>query len=266
MDDLRIMQNLYRLEGIPSVQDMGSNDAVSIHCDRVLPEWVLGIITHGRMFACIGEEDFGIGAGEYYLMPPGLRHYGTRESPHGVFYFTFRMASRRLPGGEGLSGISLPVFGGMPPEIDARALHSFMRRGRELGYLDREGVDAQLLALLWQMSAEFARRRETGDRAGRLAAQIHHFLSDRPGRLVKSEELVRAFHYSYGHLDRVFRRRFGTSIMRRHAELRMRRAAELLRTGSSIKEAASRLGFSDYYHFLRVFKRVRGCTPRQAIC
>lgn len=264
MDDLRTEIDWFRLHGAPRLGHMGTASNVPIHSDRIYPLWVLGIITRGQMAAQIGECRSIIGTGEYYLMPPNIRHFGTKPIAHDVFYFTFHMEGEPCAAPESCD-LCLPVFGVMPPEFNYRRLHTFMEEGQKFRQLSPAGLDAQLKAILWQMAMEAQRRREHNTPSRRLAGEILRYLDENLTRTIHSRELVKVFGYSYGHLDRVFRQRFGESILHRHTELRMRRAVEMLLTGASIKEAARCIGYDDYYYFLRTFKRTLHTTPTKIL-
>ena len=64
---------------------------------------------------------------------------------------------------------------------------------------------------------------------------------------------------------KLFRKQTGQSPKRHLEELRMRKACELLRSGSSmrIRELARALGFKGEWHFCSSFKRFAGVTPSE---
>ena len=66
------------------------------------------------------------------------------------------------------------------------------------------------------------------------------------------------------HLTRVFRHQLGLPPAQYLARQRMLVACDWLRdTPLTVKEVAFRLGFSAPHHFVRMFRRVLGTTPRQ---
>jgi AraC-like DNA-binding protein len=64
------------------------------------------------------------------------------------------------------------------------------------------------------------------------------------------------------HLVRVFRYRIGVPPHEYQTQLRITRAQQMMRAGSSIAEAAMDSGFFDQSHLSRNFKRITGLTPR----
>ncbi len=66
------------------------------------------------------------------------------------------------------------------------------------------------------------------------------------------------------HFLRVYKQAFGASPMRRLIELRVRRAAELLRAGRhTVADAALASGFNDSNYFTRQFRRIIGAAPKK---
>ena len=65
------------------------------------------------------------------------------------------------------------------------------------------------------------------------------------------------------HLSRVFKKEMNTTVMDYLAGYRIEKAKELLKSGYSLKQASSEVGFVQYTHFLRVFKEITGKTPTQ---
>ena len=65
-----------------------------------------------------------------------------------------------------------------------------------------------------------------------------------------------------GYVSRLFSRESGTTYRKYLTELRVEKAKELLATtGLSIAEVCDRVGFNDYFHFLKTFKRLTGVSP-----
>jgi AraC-like DNA-binding protein len=76
------------------------------------------------------------------------------------------------------------------------------------------------------------------------------------------ENIARAAALSVSQLCRVFRAEKGTTPMKYVTDMRLERAADLLRkTSKSVKEVAAAVGFADPLHFSRVFRRRHGRPP-----
>ncbi len=248
-------REIFELSTPVSIEYVGFTAEHAIHRDRILNRWVLGIVTRGTMFACIGDQTGTATVGEYYLMPPQLRHYGTKRASHDAAWFEFQSAA------DGGQSVCLPPFGATPPGFDYGCWSRFIRSEMEQGSMTAAEAGLQVDAILAQLLAEHRRHETRQSPTEQLAHAVFEFLLDRRLERLTRRELESEFGYSYSHLDRVFRASFGTSALKRFEQLRMDEAATLLRSGRSIKEAASVLGYEDYYYFLKVFKRVKGVTP-----
>ena len=74
--------------------------------------------------------------------------------------------------------------------------------------------------------------------------------------------LADALHVTPGYASRLFSRESGTTYRRYLTELRVEKAKELLNTSNlSLMEVCNRVGFNDYFHFLKTFKRLTGISP-----
>ena len=78
------------------------------------------------------------------------------------------------------------------------------------------------------------------------------------------EELARAAGMSRYHFSRIFREVMGTSPYQHLLDVRLARAAELLRGGhATVTEAALSAGFTEFGRFAAHFQRRFGCLPSQ---
>ena len=74
--------------------------------------------------------------------------------------------------------------------------------------------------------------------------------------------LAEVLHMTPGYVSRLFSRESGTTYRKYLTELRVEKAKErLATTGLSIAEVCDRVGFNDYFHFLKTFKRLTGVSP-----
>ena len=79
---------------------------------------------------------------------------------------------------------------------------------------------------------------------------------------MSQDDLISLTGLSASTLNRAFRRAVGLPPLAYHRRLRMRRAADLLRTTDlSVTDIADRTGFDDANYFARQFRRVMGSSP-----
>lgn len=122
------------------------------------------------------------------------------------------------------------------------------------------GREAQIRTMVAQVLAESQRAGLSNtrcDAVDRVAARIREHRGSAPSL----PELARLAGMSETHLRRLFAARMG---MPPHAYIvvqRIARAKTLLADGLRAREVAEACGFRDEFYFMRVFKRVTGCTP-----
>ena len=101
-------------------------------------------------------------------------------------------------------------------------------------------------------------QRLSGERVEKVIALLRGKL-DAPPNL---EEIGRAVGCSPFHLSRTFSAATGMTIPQYTRQLRMERAAELLRSGKfNVTEAALEVGYSSLSHFSQAFHETFGCCP-----
>lgn len=88
------------------------------------------------------------------------------------------------------------------------------------------------------------------------------FLHDHDDRNVTLGEMASAAGLSQFHLARYFKAAFGQAPISYHRDLRLARAAELLRDGQSVAAAAEATGYSDQVALSHAFRRRYGAPPQ----
>ena len=96
-----------------------------------------------------------------------------------------------------------------------------------------------------------------------LTTRVKEFLWSRSEGRLSRRELAATFHLTAPHLNQVFHRITGSSLLRYHRALRMARASALLRTTAlNVTQVAARLGYASIHHFSAEYKKVHGDSPR----
>ena len=101
-------------------------------------------------------------------------------------------------------------------------------------------------------------QRLSRERVQKVVAILKHNLAEPP----PLEEIGRQVGCSQFHLSRLFTQEMGKTISAYLRDLRMERAAELLRAGKmNVTEAALEVGYSSLSHFTVVFRETFACCP-----
>ncbi|WP_217596777.1 AraC family transcriptional regulator [Cohnella sp. GbtcB17] len=233
-------------------------------------------IYEGCMRTGFGGPLLDVGAGQFFVVPPGLEHCHEYEpqSPHRGVCLRWTFASAELsedgePGG-------------------VRAMLESLRHWRPGCYEDRYGLGERIARLFGEARASVppASVRLTfvqillalaaiRDPAGTVAPpavdlsdaaflrKIEIYLNDDRAERVDVRRLAASMHVSYNHLARKYKRLTGKTIVGRHTEVRLARALKLLEeTGASMANIADIAGFGAAHYFSRVFKEAYGVSPK----
>ncbi|MGC4042312.1 MAG: AraC family transcriptional regulator [Armatimonas sp.] len=259
--DKNDMAQEYRITDIPQVFEMGSAKALSIHPDRTLSFWVFAIMTHGQMPIQIGGEHFVVHPGQYFLLPPGIRHFGTEKVPFDTIWMHFHCST----GTEGAGDIVLPAHGPLSPEINYQVWGNLLKQNLATGSMLLSDIGIQLMAILGQVASEWRRQQAFSRPGATLARRTLEFLLRHYPEQVTTHRLSAELGYSYGHIEREFRRHYTLTIRQKLAQIRIEEAVALILMGKTLREAAYETGFTDYYYFIRVFTRIRGISPGRVL-
>lgn len=96
--------------------------------------------------------------------------------------------------------------------------------------------------------------------------KIREYLQEHPCENISLEDLEHITGLSSFYLSRIFSKETGIPPHTYHLHLRLKHAADLIASGSSIIEAALETGFYDQSHFHRHFIKKFGITPRGYAC
>jgi len=103
----------------------------------------------------------------------------------------------------------------------------------------------------------------TPDWYGRFSEVISYIHESYP-KAIRLDELARRMRVSQRQLERRFIKIFGIGIVDYLLRVRINAARELLETTTrTVSDIALAVGFYDHSHFIRTFKRLRGCSPKQ---
>jgi AraC-like DNA-binding protein len=158
--------------------------------------------------------------------------------------------------------VELPLTGPTSPLVDYFPLFRLLEGQYRTGLLDGDELGVQLLAIASQF-ASLQRRRPTAvaDSASLVAKSVLELVHTEYSAQLSGPAISARLGYSYAYLERVFRAAYDRSIHQELLRTRIQAAEHGLQMGKTIKDIAREVGFSDYYYFLKAFKRVTGISP-----
>lgn len=221
------------------------------------PFWELVYVLGGSVGITAGEKIYILDAGQCLLHPPNEFHRIRSErgtEPH-VLNLSFHSDS-------------MPEYQGRIFTPDAELREELLEISMEVrsglhasdaGKLAEERVRFEywLLRALRSVGEGGATESSGALRYGEIIGVMRAHI----GEALSAEEIAKLCSMSLSNLKKVFTRYAGMGVARYFTEMKMQRAAELLRTGMRVGEVAGELGYSDQNYFSTVFKRIMGTPP-----
>ena len=254
--------NLYHFKSITKFINMGYVLNQEIHPDRILPFWVLGIVTNGSVNLQIDNVLKKISSNEYYLLPPNTRHFGIKKGLYNVIYCHFEAISE-INNQISNDKIILPVFGKVPISIDFQSIYNYFRHALISEITNTDLMKIVIESILLQLSIENSIKRLSSDRLWSIVQNVTHYLNNNYFENITHELLEKEFCYSYVHLNRIYKQYTKETIFKQLEMIRIKAAEEKILMGQQIKNITTEVGFDDYYYFLKKFKKITGLTPKE---
>ncbi len=254
----------FKLDGDIRILNIGKVCTTNRHPDRILPVWVLVIVNSGERTFRIYSEDYCIHGGEFFLLPPHVRHMGLLEDKHEACYFEFYMDGEEVSPPQKIDSesILLPLYGNTPVDLDCFGSMDYAVRHRAMPFYSEKFIIVQMQAVLYQLSLYMQKsvlwtRSET-----KLAYHILQFIQDNMNRKLRDRDYQEQFGKSYRQLNNIFFHCYSTTIKQMQVALRINRAKLMLSSGHTITETSQECGFEDYLYFLKAFKNKTGMSPK----
>lgn len=250
----------------------------------------LVIVFQGRSTHLTDEGSYQIAAGDVFVVPPGASH-GYRTDPGECFSVVnvmFRFDRLKLPFFDLRQSPGFRMLFELEPELnslngkrfsphrhlslDDQTLKVVLNATERLdaalndtraGHRFRAAwVFAELIALLSDYFSSFPL--DTGEHSNLMRlCQVLDFMEKHYTEPIYIPDLAKMASMSGSNFYRVFTALIGTSADKYLTQLRLSHAEALLAgTDLPMSEIAERSGFDDSNYFSRIFRRNRGCSPR----
>lgn len=221
------------------------------------PFVLLHYVVSGQGTFSAGGRDYPLGPGQIFVIRPGeITYYqASQANPWHYIWIGFELG---LPLPEALKQnvLTLPQAG--PIFAGIRELAQF-----------REGREAALCGKLWEIFS-LLEREAAGEHTRHSRStdvyvnQAKTYLETEYMRGVSIAGLAKQLNLDRSYFSKLFQKATGKSPQRYLTDLRLEKAAELLRSyGKTPGEAACAAGYPDVFSFSRMFKRRYGVSPRE---
>lgn len=271
---------------LPLVTDIGHGRPGPgwIHPTRVMDCHDFLYIVNGTFVVREEETKYVLKAGDTLILKAGVPHYGELGNSDDVEWFFIHFELRDMSPApyvlnepiktlqssrEDTDGfITLPKKVHIPKEM-----HSAFISQLELLYKtywfkdDYKAVSLNLNTMeLFLDLAKIKKQGDTSNNSNHIINRIEQFLLSSVNRTFSARELAEHVDMNYNYVSTLFKKIVGLSPQQYHTQVRIQRAATMLRNHEgTINEISTYLGFENVYHFSNVFKKVMGVSPRNYI-
>ncbi len=218
--------------------------------------YLLHFVVSGRGKFITPRGEYPVGKNQIFIIRPNeITYYeADRDKPWEYIWLGF------------IAGTSLPHALLAEDVITAPELRElfFACYGESDSHEGGVGYEAFLCAKLWEMLRLLWRReREPLPSKEGYVQSAMAIMESEYDRELTISDIARQLHLHRSYLSTIFREVTGQSPQQALTQLRMNRAAELLREhGCSVSVTALSVGFADVFSFSRAFKRHFGVAPR----
>lgn len=138
----------------------------------------------------------------------------------------------------------------------------------DMEHLDRtvNSLTTSLVLMVHQGLKSNSRRMIRDDQVSEytLAKSIQHYLDENYRNDMKLDDIFENLHLSVSYASHIFKKYFNVSPKKYILEHRLGEAQQMLQSSNlSIVEISEKIGFGSPNHFITIFRKYTGCTPRQ---
>ena len=262
------MKDLKLYESIPSLEN---NFAVKFRVyendSALIPHWHEHI---EMMLLCEGECDFHIGGQSYTALPGDLMIANSAE----IHSFTVK---------ERIRFYSLLLFPSFFDDIDVSGLRlmSIVREdeyvascfdemyreyteGQKMSDMMLKSSAYRLLAYLGRKYSVVESSLSFDSRKLKRLYSLLEYISNNYSEKITTKDLANYCFISEEHLCRFFKKTVGKTVSEYINQYRVEKAAVLLsNTDDTVGSVGASVGYEDINYFSRVFKRIKGVTPKE---
>lgn len=94
-------------------------------------------------------------------------------------------------------------------------------------------------------------------------SQIKKYIDENHLHIHSVEEIARQFFYSREYISRSFRKYYNTPLYEYILRRKMQHSLLLMKNGASVEESARTSGFGNMSSYIKLFRKVYGCTPSE---
>lgn len=226
------------------------------------------IILSGNVTVAADSNVFSLKSGQAFLHPPMQFHNVISISNEPLTIGVISFSGKYIP----------KVFNRVCVIENMSLVHNLFNRGRKIFNFNNIWVtstvnndNSHLLFLkdfetfLITLGENTLNKKEKPSISEANYSLIVNTLQDNIEKPLKVSDIAKLLNMSEISIQKTFSKYAGVGVIEYFNNIKIRKGIELLKSGSSVKETALQLGFSDANYFSTVFKRITGNPPSKFI-
>lgn len=97
----------------------------------------------------------------------------------------------------------------------------------------------------------------------KVVEKIKNLVEEQLSSDISVSSLSRSFNYNSNYLSRIFKIETGTALQDYIIQVRIEKAKSLLAQGERVSDVSAKVGYENFSHFSRIFKKAVGVSPKQ---
>ncbi len=228
------------------------------HPARHMERWEIIYVVNGTLHIAEEDSSFEVKKGEGLLLRPQKGHFGTKPYDQNLCFYWLHFWANEADAER--EHICLDQYCKLKrPYRLQEWLHSYLED--HISNRNNQTVKDEMIRL---MLYEIADSSVEESSVSALAFQTKLYIHTHFQGKISSFDVAQALGYNGSYLERVFKKAYGNTVTNEIRQARIFYACDLLsRSSAPIVEIAYESGFSSKEDFNRVFKSLKGISPRQ---
>jgi AraC-like DNA-binding protein len=250
-----------KAEGHYVDREHGCNECILIYC------------TQGEGWYRLNNQLHKVPANHFFILPMNIPHsYGSSNHDPWTIYWTHFKGNKAQYISNQLQKGPIPIALDQNSRIDDRItffdelLNAFNLEITEevINYVNL-GFNYLISSFLYiNTFRDVKLRKGLVNKNFSFVSLATHYMAENIEKKLSLKDLSSHFGYSESYFNRVFRKEVQFSPIDYFLHLKIERAAHLLlHTNLKINQISLKLGFDDPYYFSRLFKKIKGVSPKE---
>lgn len=250
-----------------------------MHLTRQLMDFELIAVTEGTLYIAADSTEYAVHSGEYLLMAPVCRQYGSRAADCSFYWLHFgdtgavralcaQQKTEEHGGADIPAAAATPSLLVFPEQGTLPAVERIIILMKQIQDSDRRYGSPSLNSFLASaILSELALQRQNRDRYAhsketQLFSDIKDYIELHVSEQLRVSAIADYFGYNEKYLSTMFRQWAGIPVKQYILQVKMDHAkAELSDTNRSVSQIGYSLGYNDPHNFTNAFRKVTGLTP-----